>query len=148
MKRHYRDYTDKDIANTVGKVTSMSGLLKALGLRPAGGNFINMRRRLQELKLTCNHWTGQGWNKGKQLKDWSKYTKIEHLKLHVIKLRGHKCESCKLKLWLHKPIALEVHHKDGNRTNNNLINLQLLCPNCHSTTSYYRNRKLSAPTEK
>ena len=33
-----------------------------------------------------------------------------------------------------QPINLEIHHKDGDRTNNSLENLQLLCPNCHSYT--------------
>lgn len=29
------------------------------------------------------------------------------------------------------PEILEVHHKDCNRENNNLENLELICPNCH-----------------
>ena len=141
MKRHYREYTDTDVRKAVIEVHSMSALLRKLGLRPAGGNFINMRRKLQELNLNCNHWTGQAWNKSLQLKDWKKYTKISGLKPHLIKLREHQCESCKLRYWLNNPIALEVHHIDGDRTNNTLVNLQLLCPNCHSRTDYYRNRK-------
>ena len=39
--------------------------------------------------------------------------------------------------WLGNPINLEVHHKDGNHYNNDLDNLQLLCPNCHSYTDSY-----------
>jgi 5-methylcytosine-specific restriction endonuclease McrA len=35
---------------------------------------------------------------------------------------------------LGQPINLEVHHINGDRTNNELENLQLLCPNCHSYT--------------
>lgn len=30
-----------------------------------------------------------------------------------------------------------MHHIDGNYKNNNLSNLQLLCPNCHSQTDNY-----------
>lgn len=37
-------------------------------------------------------------------------------------------------------IPLEIHHKDGNNGNNSLDNLELLCPNCHSMTKYYRTR--------
>ena len=33
-----------------------------------------------------------------------------------------------------KPIPLQVHHIDGNHINNELNNLQLLCPNCHAQT--------------
>ena len=33
-----------------------------------------------------------------------------------------------------------VHHKDGNRFNHSLSNIELLCPNCHSLTQTYRAR--------
>jgi len=35
-------------------------------------------------------------------------------------------------------IPLEVDHIDGNYKNNNILNLRLLCPNCHSLTSNYK----------
>lgn len=119
----------------------MAQLFVKLGLRPVGGNYANMKRRLQQLQIDTSHWTGQAWNKGEQLKDYSKYTRIAHLKPHLIKLRGNKCEECKRTKWLKKPIVLEVHHIDSDRTNNEEVNLQLLCPNCHSITDGWRNRK-------
>ena len=39
--------------------------------------------------------------------------------------------------WLGNPIKLHLHHIDGNHLNNELSNLQLLCPNCHSFTDNY-----------
>ena len=33
--------------------------------------------------------------------------------------------------WNGKPIQMELHHIDGNRTNHKLSNLMMLCPNCH-----------------
>lgn len=35
-------------------------------------------------------------------------------------------------------VPLEIHHIDGNYLNNNISNLQVLCPNCHSLTSNYK----------
>lgn len=52
--------------------------------------------------------------------------------------KQHLCECCKLKEWNNKPIPLELHHKDGNKYNNTLSNLVLLCPNCHAQTDSYR----------
>jgi len=37
--------------------------------------------------------------------------------------------------------SCELHHKDGNSTNNSLENLSILCPNCHSLTKTYRFRR-------
>lgn len=36
-----------------------------------------------------------------------------------------------------QPIKLEVHHKNGDRSDDSLENLQLLCPNCHSYTETF-----------
>lgn len=41
----------------------------------------------------------------------------------------NKCRKCGFDK---HPEILGVHHKDGNRKNNMLSNLQVLCPNCHS----------------
>lgn len=64
-------------------------------------------------------------------------------------MRGHKCEICFNSSWLNKPINLEVHHIDGDNTNNELKNLQLLCPNCHSYTDNYgiKNKKQNISEE-
>lgn len=59
----------------------------------------------------------------------------------LLKLRPQKCECCGNTTWLEQPIKLEVHHIDGDCTNNILENLSLLCPNCHSyTDSWCKNK--------
>jgi len=125
------------------KVTSLAGFLRELGLNnnKAGSNYQTAKKYLQKYFINTDHWTGQGWSKGVQQKDWSKYKNNHHLKINLIKLRGHICESCNNVSWLEVPISLEVHHIDGNRVNNELNNLQLLCPNCHSLTDNFRNKK-------
>lgn len=60
----------------------------------------------------------------------------------LVALRGHKCECCGLSEWMGKPITLEVHHTDGDSLNNELSNLQLLCPNCHSYTNNWRGKNI------
>lgn len=47
-------------------------------------------------------------------------------------IKKYQCEICGLTEWQNKPIPLELHHIDGNHYNNNLDNLQILCPNCHA----------------
>ncbi len=56
--------------------------------------------------------------------------KVRHyksLKLRLLKLRGKKCERCDYNRYE----ILQVHHIDRNRLNNELNNLELICPNCH-----------------
>lgn len=58
-------------------------------------------------------------------------------------LKEYKCENpdCGISEWNGKELPLELHHIDGNHYNNNLDNLQLLCPNCHAQTEFFRGRK-------
>jgi 5-methylcytosine-specific restriction endonuclease McrA len=45
---------------------------------------------------------------------------------------GNICSVCGISnLWNNKPIILDVHHIDGDRNNNSIENLQVICPNCH-----------------
>lgn len=140
MKKGNRNYTNDDIINHAKDVKSIAGLLRKLGLKPAGGNYYNIKKWLHVLEVDTSHWTGQGWSKEEQLKEWSQYTRTTTLKPHVIKERGHKCESCGLEEWMGKLISLDLHHIDGNRMNNNINNLQLLCPNCHSYTDNFKGK--------
>lgn len=59
------------------------------------------------------------------------------LKKKILLERPWECENCYENTWQGQPIPLEVHHKDKNKHNNNLNNLKLLCPNCHSMTETF-----------
>jgi hypothetical protein len=65
---------------------------------------------------------------------------LKPLKKHLILNRGHQCEECKHTKWLNSDIPLELEHIDGNSNNNDLKNLKLLCPNCHTFTLTYKGR--------
>ena len=142
--RTYRAYTNEQIISAAKTVKSIAGLLRTIGLKPAGGNYINIKRLLQQLKVDTSHWTGEGWNKGKQLKDWSQYTRVSYLKKHLIKERSLKCETCSLTEWQNSDIPLEVHHKDGDRLNGSSINLDWLCVSCHKKEHYKNNGRRKA----
>ena len=72
------------------------------------------------------------------------YYQTYKLKNRLIKdgIKMNICEICGISSWNDKPISLELHHKDGNRTNHRLENLILLCPNCHSQTETFRAKNI------
>lgn len=139
--RSYRKYTDEEIVIAAKKVKSIAGLLRELNLREAGGNYGSIKQNIQRLKIDTSHWTGSAWNKGEQLKDWSQYKNPERIKINLIKEKGHNCENCYLSKWIEGPIPLDLHHLDGDRTNNKKENFQLLCCNCHALTKTWKGRK-------
>lgn len=63
-------------------------------------------------------------------------------RIHLIRERGHECEVCKNKLWMGKPIPLELDHIDGDCRNNGKSNLRLICPNCHAQTDTYKGKNV------
>ena len=90
-----------------------------------------------------SHYVGQAHNKNNFNMDRFKKDTIfvTDMRNPLIYLRGHRCEKCGNTVWLGQKIPLEVHHKDGDSTNNELINLELLCPNCHALTDTHRGKK-------
>jgi 5-methylcytosine-specific restriction endonuclease McrA len=57
-------------------------------------------------------------------------------------IKKHICEKCGLSTWLGKPIPIELHHINGNRFNNRIENIKMLCPNCHAFTPNYRGKNI------
>jgi DNA-binding CsgD family transcriptional regulator/5-methylcytosine-specific restriction endonuclease McrA len=55
-------------------------------------------------------------------------------------LKPSVCAICGVSEWLDQPLSLALHHINGDRIDNRLENLELLCPNCHSQTDSYSGR--------
>lgn len=62
------------------------------------------------------------------------------LKNYLLDIRERKCEVCGITEWMDLPAPLDLDHKDGDPTNNDLDNLRLICPNCHAQTENYKGR--------
>ena len=108
------------------------------------------------LKLGIEYHGKQAWNEGsfyarKTYMSFNEYVNRENVNINTNKIRKkllrdgfkkHICEQCGNTEWMNQPIPLEVHHIDGNKNNNELSNLQLLCPNCHALTPTYRGKNI------
>lgn len=138
-------YTDEQLIQVVKTSLSIAQILKKLGLKIHNNNYVVLRRNIEKLKINVSHLLGKGYLKNRKfgyrfpIGDYlsnSRYMNSHNLKLRLIdeKILEHKCGNCGLLEWLGKSIPIELHHKDGNHKNNNLTNLQILCPNCHALT--------------
>ena len=108
-----------------------------------GGSITSIKEMISYYNFDISHFLGQGWNKDNF--DYSRFKNGQSIKVAaalkaLTNLRGHKCEKCLNEFWNEAKIPLEIHHKDGNNLNNELDNLQLLCPNCHAQTDNWRGK--------
>ena len=92
---------------------------------------------MNEFGVAYSHFTGCNWNVNPNNPVYS-----DHVKKLVYKLglKENKCEVCGISEWLGSPIVCELHHINGDTTDNRIENLQILCPNCHSQTDNFRKR--------
>lgn len=80
------------------------------------------------------------WKKGLENGMRGKTALSRHIKRYLLLRAKESCEKCG---WSEKNlftnnVPLEVNHIDGNYKNNIESNLEVLCPNCHSLTKYYK----------
>lgn len=156
-----RTWTDEQLIIAVQNNHSIAGVIGALGLVPAGGNYQTISRHIRRLQLDTSHFTGQRHLKGKAnpwvkrrplseiLVENSDYTTTHHLRIRLIKehVLINSCYECGISTWQGKPLSLHLDHINGVRTDNRIENLRLLCPNCHSQTPTYAGKnKGSAST--
>ena len=143
MKK-WEKYTLEEIEQFCKESTSWAILAEKVGYNKNSGSACKtVQNMAKELQLDTSHFKGQGWNKGNF--DYSRFRygntiKISNALSAIVALRGHKCECCKNTVWNGQDIPLEIHHLDGDHLNNELNNLQLLCPNCHALTENYKGR--------
>lgn len=127
-KAKWRTFSKEELADIVKSSYSTREVARKLGYAADGGGTIaSLKKMYQELNLDTSHFKGQGWNKGNYNYDaftkGSKKKRGKTTAMPLIVLRGRKCEHCGITEWLGQPINLEVHHIDGDRSNNELINL-------------------------
>lgn len=150
-------YDDDTFRKVVSASISIAGVLRKLGKVPAGGNYESTKARIRLLNVDTSHFKGQGHNKGQRCsrtRSLSEYL-VKDRRVHSDWLRKRlikegvfprKCGFCHHTEWLDRPIPLELDHKNGDRTDNRIENLRILCPNCHAFTPTYRgkNKRLVA----
>ncbi len=136
---------DSDFIKACLSAKSMAAAAAELGL-----HFNSFKKRAIELNCYQPNQSGIGIRKNKPkipLNDiiirglHPSYQSFK-LKVRILEegIKPHQCENCFMDEWQGQKIPLELHHRDGNRTNHLLGNILLLCPNCHSQTDNFRGK--------
>ena len=156
MKKNFR--TKEEYIEAAKNAHSVAEMCRLLGRNPCGAGYYIMKKKIKEYEIDTSHFLGKGWNKGlkvnpnanriKKLEEIlvenSAYTNSASLKNRLLKegIKEYKCECCGLTEWQCKEIPLELHHINGDKTDNRLENLQFLCPNCHAQTDNYCSKNM------
>lgn len=132
---------------------SLIEVCRKANIVPTTGNYNTLKKIIKNKQIDISHFKrmcGSNNNARKQTSEYLiKGSNISSFKLKNKLLKeGYKekrCEKCKNTEWYGKPIPLELHHINGDNTDNRLENLQILCPNCHAFTDTYggKNQKIN-----
>lgn len=155
-------YTRELLAPIIAEARSLAGVLRALGLKPTGGNYRSINGRIQALELDTSHFVGQAWSRGQTSESSEAVRRTARIKTHPndvvfvehcsVVVRGTRltarlrqlgwpyvCAECGISSWRGRPITLHLDHVNGIHTDNRLENLRFLCPNCHQQTETWGN---------
>lgn len=149
-----RKWTVAQLKEVTQESTTIRQIIEKLGLVPAGGNYEQIKNTLKSEGIDVSHITGSGWRKGMrvpfipriQLEDilivGSHFQSYKLKKrLFLLELKRERCEMCG---WAEKSedgrIPVELDHVNGDRYDNRIENLRILCPNCHSLQSTHRGK--------
>lgn len=151
-----KSWTKSDLKKAVKSSFSYRQVLIKLSLKEAGGNYEQIKKYIKEYHLNSSHFRGKGWSKGlvgtssprRKLEDiLKKGTQFQSFKLKnrlfKVGLKSAKCEICSwAKQRADGTIPVELDHTNGDRHDNRIENLRILCPNCHSLQDTHRGKNI------
>lgn len=147
-----------DFAEVVANSRSVSAVLHHYGLVAKGSNFATFKSRIELLGISITHFdpidfkirtTHRG--PGAPLTDDSAiFCENSLVRPRLVKHRAlskgflqNRCYECGAEpYWRQKPLVLELDHINGVPNDHRLVNLRILCPNCHSQTDTFRGRNI------
>ena len=157
----------EEVKKVVLNTSSAAEACRRLGMSTQG-TATRFRAFLDQNNIDYSHWTGQLWSKDKtSLEDkrikstGSTYEDVfcedssasaTYVKSLIIRkqLLPYKCSVCNMNpIWNGKELKLQMDHINGNRKDQRLENLRMICPNCHSQTETFgsKNKSKGFPTE-
>jgi len=147
----------KHLAKVVQNSNSFADILREFDYAVSSESYRLLKRVLTRNEIDFSH-IAQGLNSNLGRKFIAKRVGIEtylvkgskidnyRLKKRLIEygLMLPKCSDCGLgEEWQGRPLTLQLDHINGDRSDNRLENLRILCPNCHTQTETHSGKNKS-----
>jgi Zn finger protein HypA/HybF involved in hydrogenase expression len=138
----------------VSRNVTKKDILEEFGLQPYGKNYKTLDYYILLFKIDNSHFLTRKQIFENSKVNLSRITKFEDIFCNPTKsklsnqakkkrlldkgLKEDKCEECGTgNIWNNKPINLQLDHIDGDNQNNEVSNLKIICPNCHTQTKTF-----------
>lgn len=151
------------LAALVAENSPVAQILTKLGLPTEGRPHRVISQRIRDLGVETKHLRGSGWSRGETKRSHPsvaqnsrKQTRsddevfVEHSPIvggqritpRLLTMGwSYACTWCGIAEWRDTALVLHLDHINGVNNDNRLVNLRLLCPNCHSQTETYGRKR-------
>ena len=153
-----KKYIKEILEEAIKRSDNWGSVADVLGTSRMGGTRDWLKKKAIEYQIDFSHFKGRAWNKGLSGLQISYRKKPEEiliiypkgndrirasfLRRALLEIgRSYTCSICGIDNWNDSQIQLEVDHINGDYLDCTKENLRFICPNCHSQTDNYKNKR-------
>lgn len=150
LKSELSIFNNKEkLEDAIKNSLSYTEVIKCFVEEIAAGHYITLKEYIKKFELNTSHFSPHNYFSkvlnSKEIFVINSPACASTIRRRIIKdkLIPYKCKCGNEGCWQGQEMALQLDHKNGDRTDNRLKNLEFLCPNCHAITPTFgsKNKK-------